>query len=82
MSGSCTRRSPFFILAILGVDRGDDEFHADGVDGVLEFVLLEEELVGVLEGYDVIWSGLFFDVRAGPGRFLDYCAHQIVVLGN
>ena len=40
----------FFGFAILCVDRGNNELHADGVDCLMKLLLLEEELVGALKG--------------------------------
>ena len=60
-----------FVSTTLPIDRGDDELHASGVDYLMKLAILEEELVGVLNGDDVLCSGLHFDVRAGPGQFRD-----------
>ena len=72
----------FFILVILGVNRGDNEFDTNGVGCLLKFVLLEEELVVILDSDDLLRIGLLFYVREGLVWFGDGRAYQSIVLGN
>ena len=72
-----------FVFAILRIDNGvNDELHANGVHCLLKILLLEEELVIILKGNDVLWSRVLFDVWAGPVRLQDCFAYQTAVFGD